>query len=178
MLNWLEIYCYIVLPITISLIWFSVYRFKERGCSDNIGITSTYIGIFGAFIMFMVCSISIVEQDSYWGGEWSHEESKLISMENSNGVSGNFTRGTGTISGNTTCSFALEWPDGIMTIDSADTDNVIFHPNDDGIAKVLVWHSIKYMPRATTKDFKSREYKHTYHIWIPRDKINRYVKFN
>ncbi len=177
MLNWLEIYCYLILPVVIASIILSVYRFKKTNDdNDNIANASAMVALFVGIFGFMACVMPGSCMDSYWGGKWTHEDSKLISLSNNDTISGNLTRGTGNIQGDVACSFALEWPDGTVTIQASSTQHVIFHPNDDGIVKVLQWHSIEYYPRSIAD--KEREHGCKYHIWIPRDKMNYYIKFN
>jgi hypothetical protein len=175
MLNWLEIYIYFLLPITIFFVALSVVRLKQN-VNDTLGIYSVFIAFIVGVFGLMFCSAPVAEHNSYWGGKWTHENSKLISLSNDNSISGNLTRGTGSIQGDVSCSFALEWPDETVTVQSASTKDVVFHPNDEGIVKVLLWHSIEYYPRGVFT--KEREKGHKYHIWIPRDNMNYYIKFN
>lgn len=180
-MNWLEMYAvYAAAPTAIIIIILQLVKRKVH-CSSNVeaglDITSIVIGM----VVFMLSPIYFLNKSddaTNWGGYNSHEDYKLISLENSPSSSGSFYRGTGSNSPDMGCAFALEAPDQTVQIIVVSSSDVTFHPNDDGIVKVSRHNATYTMPLAIDPDKVHATNYYHWHIWIPRDSMNRYIKFN
>lgn len=105
----------------------------------------------------------------------------LISLENSVGVTGSIQGSALEFSGNirslSTCNFIVEEEDGIRMV-SVDASDVVFHEaqGDKYVAQKL--NGIYMHPFHIKKTLSISNNDFTWHIWIPKNSINRYVKFN
>lgn len=168
--------CYI---LAFLIIWF---KKTDDGC--EWWLFAPFTAIVGILFLFIGPLLGDVQESRGYAVYWQGD---IISLENTSSQSGNisssgnFTGWTmnGNISQSTNCSFVLDWKNGNITIQNADSSKIIFHEaTDDRSVAQLHMNTFEY-----TKGFRKGKYfwdqtDFVWHIWIPKNNIKKYIKFN
>lgn len=182
-MNWLNILGTIV---GVYIIFF-VYSFYIAKDEDH-GWKAAAVVL--GFVTFVGCAIllAFLTEAQEFGGYKKYCEGELISLENNKSFSGEFFGGgsfmgssyAGKMGGATACSFAVSWPNGDITIITENVNMVVFHPSKESrlsVQKVCreFWYPYR-LKGAEQKYWQLNNYM--WHVWIPENSVQKYVKFN
>jgi len=178
-MNWLHILSVLVL---LWAIWWVVAYSNNH---YDWFIPPAFIG--GMIMIFSVIPLSILADHRVYKESQVQFSGELVSLENSQSVSGSISGGggflahsiMGSIEGVTKCSFVVQQGDRIIIIDSNVRD-IIFHPTDGEVFKVEKRVSVYYEPYSLgekNKVYWENDY-FNWHITIPKSSINKYIRFN
>lgn len=177
MWTYLQIYFYCVVPVALICVFFGFFNIIKHKQFDNI-ISGFFVGAFGVLVLgFPLCGIFFEHDDEYWTHKYTHKECKLVSLSNGPSVTGSLYHGTGNISGDTSCSFAVEWPDKTITIITESTKKIIFVPTK-GETSVEHYIPIRNFPRSVSQRETEMIQHSVWRIYLPKESINTYIKFN
>jgi len=189
-MNWLNILLTVVgfYSLLVFLVWFNKDNETEYfGCIGNF--FGPPLGIIGLLLFFLsFIFFPILPTYPKYGGYSTYCSGELISLENSKSLSGEFSGGgsflasnySGKMGGATFCSFVINWNNNNMAIITEDAKNISFH----------VAEGENYTAQKECREFwypyrlKGEKNKYwalndyVWHIWIPKDSIQKYVKFN
>jgi len=114
---------------------------------------------------------------------------ELISLENNRGNESNLSGGgsflgwsvSGRSESATSCSFVTKWTNNNITITTDNTSRIIFHEVEGSQCKVEKHTQVFYYPYKIGGESKNSFWandRYERHIWVPKDQIKSYIKFN
>lgn len=182
MLNWLEIIILIVVSIVALHVIYRVIKNynTEFDSSDNLFGTLMCLSIIGFFgCMFSGIFLSSVRE--YTGNNEVRRTASIVSLENATTTTGNVMGSafgfSGASEGVVTCNFIIEESDGMRYL-TEDTDRIVFHEATDGKVQAIKTAPTFIYKYAITKTVWVEDARYTWHVYIPKESINRYIKFN
>lgn len=132
-----------------------------EGSKIGGGIIGCVIGLFVGFIGAAIAGSFVPQKDVVYG------PANLVAMRSSDGVSGTFIWGSGTIRQGTSYNFMMKLDDGSMTPGSVPADNLVRIIEDESLKNTGTW--------STT--IREADTTWPYYKWtlFSRDR-NKYVK--